>query len=715
MSQEDKVVYLHPPMTTEPTAEQEAFLRVRQQVLGHLGELLAAMLDQVDDALFERAEKAEHPQLQGAFFTAMRQIRLSRRRVEADFLAALEQEFARFNRRGSQAQPRPAAAPISEDSLTLLDNEALEQSIAVDGMVAKTKLREARRLEQLLRCLEALFPHQHIGDHHPLDPARIVQAFVGATAEVEMEIAPRLILFKLFDTQVLGSIGGLYEGVCQLLLQAGVRPAPARPRNTAEAAERQEAPQSLPVAPSRQATLPLQEGLRRLFAEQALASVNWLSGADAAEASPAAASLDEVVGALSLLQRHAGVTVGQEVKQALGQYLPLGIGGARQQVGSLEGAAIDIVGMLFDVILEDPRLPPRIKALLARLQIPVLKVALLDGAFFSSKQHPARRLINEMARAATGWVEPEQFEHDALYSQIKRAVERILNEFDADPQVFSEVLDDFLIFQEEEQERARLVEERTRQAAEGQAKVEAAKAHVSATVQQRLQAPNLPEVVRQLLAGAWSKVLFLAYLKAGEDGAEWQQQLSVTDRLIASVRPPASVEARRAQLLEIPLLLQDLRDGLNAILFNPFEMEQFFKQLELEHVRCLTAAPEQAEADSTAAPPVEPAAAVPPAPAEADADLAEHGQQVDQLPLGTWLEFEHSADSRVRTKLSARVSDGQQLIFVNRAGFKMYQRSREELARELRDGRAVVLDDEQLFDKALEAVIADLRRARAKL
>jgi hypothetical protein len=64
---------------------------------------------------------------------------------------------------------------------------------------------------------------------------------------------------------------------------------------------------------------------------------------------------------------------------------------------------INLIAMVFECILEDRNVPDSLKALIARLQIPMLKVAVLDKSFFSRTSHPARRLLNEIAEAAMGW------------------------------------------------------------------------------------------------------------------------------------------------------------------------------------------------------------------------------------------------------------------------------------------------------------------------
>lgn len=718
MSQEDNVVYLkNSSAAARSVVEHEVYMRIRQRTVSQLASALALMLDSVDDALFERADKAGSSQAQEEFFMAMRQLRLGRRDLEDSFRATLENGFKRLQA-GSGSSPAPISS--SDPDLALLDNEALEEAIAVDGMVAKMRAREALRLAHLQAGLAKLFPRQTVDERNsPLDPGQIVGAFASSAAQLNIALNPRLILYKLFDKHVLGALSGLYEEIDRLLVQAGLRSTASRARpassqnQAATRSDKQQLRQYHSVHPW--GTAPLLESLRQLLAEEAVIGLDAAPPSDG-NASPVAgpaASLSDLVGALSLMQREVGASVAAEprLKQTLDQLLADGQA-ERKQIGALESAAIDIVELLFEAILDDPQLPPLIKALLARLQIPVLKVAFLDGAFFGNRQHPARRLINEMARAALGWVEPTHLERDPLYRRIENIVERILSEFGDDGQLFDELLDEFLAFQEQERERARLVEERARQAAEGKAKVESAKARVDAELQQRVSGRRLPRVVHQLLDDAWSKVLFLSCLKADEDSSEWQRQLAVVDRLIVSVEPKATAEARRQLLTEIPVLLHELREGLNAILFNPFEMTKLFKLLEAEHVRCLTTTA-TGEALEGAPPVVAEASSGESSTPAASDDLQEYLQQLEAIAIGSWFEFGQGRGGRVRGKLSARLGDGRRLIFVNRSGFKVMDCTPEELAVELRDGKAMMLDDGQLFDKALEAVITSLRRAQA--
>jgi len=94
----------------------------------------------------------------------------------------------------------------------------------------------------------------------------------------------------------------------------------------------------------------------------------------------------------------SGIPVGQHNVLRDLQASPLG-----KKVSQLESMTIELVAMLFDFIFETKDLPDGIKALLARLQIPVLKAAMLDSAFFAKKSHPSRLLVNALAEAGLGW------------------------------------------------------------------------------------------------------------------------------------------------------------------------------------------------------------------------------------------------------------------------------------------------------------------------
>ncbi|WP_280633894.1 DUF1631 family protein [Pseudomonas fluorescens] len=84
--------------------------------------------------------------------------------------------------------------------------------------------------------------------------------------------------------------------------------------------------------------------------------------------------------------------------------------------------------------------------------------------------------------------------------------------------------------------------------------------------------------------------------------------------------------------------------------------------------------------------------------------------QVDQLHLGSWVEFQEDDDNALRCKLAAIIEATGKYVFVNRTGLKVLEHSRTSLALEFRRGAARLLDDTLLFDRALESVLGNLRQ-----
>src|SRR5690606_13879895 len=199
---------------------------------------------------------------------------------------------------------------------------------------------------------------------------------------------------------------------------------------------------------------------------------------------------------------------------------------------------------------------PSLRALIGRLQIPMLKVAVIDKSFFSRGSHPARRLLNEIASAALGWGGRDDYQRDSLYIRVEQIVQRLLNDFVDDPTIFSELLADFLAFTSDERRRSELLEQRTRDAEEGRARAELARLEVEHALNERLLGKTLPEVVVRLLQEAWSKVLLLTCLKHGTQSEQWHAALATMDDLVWSVTPNDDPESREQLLELVPRLLK---------------------------------------------------------------------------------------------------------------------------------------------------------------
>ncbi|MBT9530812.1 MAG: DUF1631 domain-containing protein [Pseudomonas sp.] len=769
----NKVAPQHPPIS--PVGRLPvALTQVRDKAAQQLKQALQGLFDSADDSLFEMADRATSNVEQNAFFEAMRDLRLKRKTIERGFLQKIFESFATLNQ--YEIGKAPLLDAVSFEGLSLVQEDQLEEAVAVDAMVSKVLNRDGVALGHLTTRLNTLVSKKVDDRSNPLGPRALCEAFLDACRDLGVEIKVKLIIFKLFEKSVLGDLDQLYAEVNQLLITAGVLPdlksAPPRRNSERSAPGRSVRSEGGSVAADSSGSFG-QDGMQEVFGvlQSLLAEVRG-SGLPAREL-PAGAvpiSSNDLMRLLShIQQRLPGQSAAAADEFDLRNQLESLLGrasaksGKARVVGEVDEDVINLVSMLFEFILDDRTLPDSLKALIARLQIPMLKVAVLDKTFFSRGSHPARRLLNEIASAALGWVDQDDAQRDTLYQRIDQVVQRLLNDFVDDPAIFAELLAEFVAFTGDERRRSDLLEQRTRDAEEGRAKSEMARQQVELALNQRLLGKTLPEAVVRLLQEAWSKVLMLTCLKHGVASSQWQAVLVTMDELVWSVEPHDDPQARLRLLELVPGLLRSLREGLDSAGIDPFVTSEFFTRLEVLHVqafqrfkRAMPAVVENAEASvptlAEEAVQVLPAADVAsvlpllelPASAElepvdepamvevveeiillapgerreqeVEAHLADDDEallQVDGLRVGSWVEFQEDEEHKLRCKLAAVIKPTGKFIFVNRTGMKVLEKTRMGLAVEFRRNAIRLLDDALLFDRALESVIGNLRRLKA--
>ncbi|WP_213875323.1 DUF1631 domain-containing protein [Pseudomonas sp. dw_358] len=720
-------------------------LQVRDKSALQLKQGLHALFDNADDTLFEMADKAKNNVEQSTFFEAMRDLRLKRKSIERGFLEKLFEAFVRIGQYEGAELPLPE--PMSYDKLALVPNDELERTVALDAMVSKVYKRDGLALSQLTSRINMLVPKRLEDSSNPLGPSQLCEFFLQAGRSLGVEIKVKLIILKLFDKYVLSDTDHLYAEANNLLIASGVLPdlkaAPSR-----RAADRSKPPAAAPVIPrssddamtgalsASERVAQIDEGVQEVFGSlQGLLHdlrgtvAPKLEAATSSDAQPI--STNDLLRLLSHLQQYVPSPQAVEaplddydLRQQLEQLLTrVSVkSGKFRVVGTIDEDVINLVAMLFDFILQDRNLPDSLKALIGRLQIPMLKVAVVDKSFFSRGNHPARRLLNEIASAAMGWGNRDDYQRDSLYSRIEQIVQRLLNDFVDDPALFNELLVDFLAFNNDERRRSELLEQRTRDAEEGRARAGLARHIVEQELNRRLLGKTLPQVVVQLLQEAWSRVLLLTCLKHGASSPEWKAGLETMDQLIWSVERHDDPQERLRLLELVPSLLKSLRDGLTSSAFDPFATSQFFNRLEALHVQAFhhdIMQPEVANAavrEGTMVEVLEEIVLAAPGesmPLESQVRLADDDLsllQVDKLRPGCWVEIQEDEENVLRCKLTTIIEQTGKYIFVNRTGMKVLEKTRMGLAVEFRRGTIRILDDALLFDRALESVVSQLRQ-----
>jgi hypothetical protein len=252
--------------------------------------------------------------------------------------------------------------------------------------------------------------------------------------------------------------------------------------------------------------------------------------------------------------------------------------------GRLDHMVIDVVGSLFEQILSDPKVPPQMARLLAQLQLPVLRVALGDPTFFSSRRHAVRRFVNRLASLACAF---EDFSEDpgrAFLMHTRELVQDVVSgDFDR-MDVYERKLDTLAQFIAD-QTAASLNEQ-------GDAAGLLARKETDLRLQQRymqqlqiaLGPVPMQGFLRDFLAQVWSQAIVLAARNEAPERALRLRQLG--RELVLSVQPKGSLQ-RKAFLGALPGLMRTLSEGLDLIAWPEAARKAFFAELLPAHAESL--------------------------------------------------------------------------------------------------------------------------------
>ena len=229
---------------------------------------------------------------------------------------------------------------------------------------------------------------------------------------------------------------------------------------------------------------------------------------------------------------------------------------------SSEKATIEIVALMFQSILAEDRIPPAIRVWFARLQMPVLRVAISEPEFFGSLQHPARRLIDRMGSCVLGF--DATVSGGALEIEIKRIVQVIEQYPETGRRVFQLVYDEFQKFLSKflsgQGSAARVV-------SIAQQMEQKETMAIQYTIEMRSMLNDMPvrEEIREFLFKVWAEVLAIAAMKNGPQHEDTIRLKQAAADLVwaASAKPNRNDRAR--VIADLPKLLQLLRLGMSML------------------------------------------------------------------------------------------------------------------------------------------------------
>jgi len=228
----------------------------------------------------------------------------------------------------------------------------------------------------------------------------------------------------------------------------------------------------------------------------------------------------------------------------------------------VERATIEIVALLFQSILTEERIPSAVRVWFARLQMPVLRVAVGEPDFFATVDHPARRLIDRMGACVMGFDATTKAVGDVLEKEIKRVVQVVEAYPDTGRRVFQTVLTEFEKFLEHYFKNENEASKKGVSLAQQVEQRETLAIQYTIELRKMLNEVPVQEGVREFLFHVWADVLAMAAVKHGIQSDATKDMKRAAADLIWSASAKVSREERAEVIRRLPPLLKMLREGM---------------------------------------------------------------------------------------------------------------------------------------------------------
>jgi len=592
----------------------------------------------LEERLFDLADNASNNQDQVRLFEIQKSFKKHQDDLIRYFCGSVGESYIKFKK--NTLDTHTEGEHSQRDSLSLLENEKLEESIAISSIALRADNVYAELIWKLNQRYSVLRGGAKVDESsNPSSPIQFCEGLRRALTLMELDVNAKVLAYKAFDKFFIPQLGSLLEDINDYLASEGLLPnlqftpdvdrsfipVPSgagaidgrnsaatenfSPANPAQGVSNLQGLVQGGAQNSAQYQGNLVNAIREL--QNHLAHESLIPGAQGGNSGVSSAmspsfasggartapvySSEQLVGALQNMQADAlSITSAADFANGdLTALNPQGIATTSsqltrqlQQENDEDGAVdhtdmhtIDLVGMLFEYMLADDNLPPSVKALLSYLHTPFLKMAFIDKDFFEQSDHPARLLLNNLAEAGTKWVSIDGSSQYEIYPKIKSVVSQLLEKFENDVRIFAELLMDFNTYTKKISRRQELMERRALEKVQGEEKLREVKMQVNREVRARTDNKQLPSAVLLLLLQPWSDYLSFSLLRYGENSESWREGLDLIDEILWSIEPKESNEDKTRQVEVVENIAELLEQGFDNIGYDQVKAKKLLDAL----------------------------------------------------------------------------------------------------------------------------------------
>ena len=708
---------------TQLSAEILATLHgCRDLLIEGAARVLTRHAEGMENALLSMADRSPLLETRNSYYDAQRVLN----RQANELLSACKDAYCKGFDDFAHNRETPAASDSSLE-LSLVDDHDFEITLAVDKATSRMRFNCAEELVALDARIAHLLGRSDLAENeNPLGPRALCQALLDGITRMQLDQNVRVVLLNQFDLVLTTELAHIYQSINTHLIDRGIKPnlkVGAKNRGQSAATTQSGAggtAQSLAGQPA--------NDLFKLFEQLAHGTGGGGSGmvGGGGAGGMAAGGMPgfSLVDSLGQLQSGAAMMLPGGVRYELPlleaatvqnvlrnlQQSPV-----MQAASPLDAVLVDAVAMLFDVVFDENSIPDHLKAQIGRLQIPVLKAAMLDRNFFLQPNHPVRRMLDAIAKLSVHL--PDNEAGHARLEAISQVITRVLDAFEKDIAVFGDAAKELEAMGAELEETLEETVDVSLQQDIAQIKqaerAELAPVIVHDFINRALKEQPVDEIVREFLRRDWAQLLTVDFVNEGEQGAHFNSHVETMRELVWSVQPKSDMDARLMLVRILPGLLKRLREGVAEIELSQKLTDRFFATLVILHANAVRPnaqpvplpeiTPEEiGEYTTPLAAEVAPAAEVEPAAPEVEDEFTMRARELNK---GDWVEFHYDDGTFRWARLGWASSIKSTYLFSDQDGMNSFSISVNRLASKLRSGEAVVVERKSITESAFGKLV----------
>ena len=509
----------------------------------------------------------------------------------------------------------------------------LEQLEQMDELELRERVETARALQKMQRLVEVPLAHltarlgdlfgldQLTSDHNVLRPESFVQELLSLMKDLRVPAEVRLIWLAPMSQSLGEGLAGLYPKWAaglqvRRVLTAESSPLPPEPFSDFRGTRADGLPEDAvrrDWTPAYRETVLTLDRLRQLMtgqlealaAEPAPMSDGVLlpyKGVKSAFENTVPAALDalqEMHQLDELTQRmhqtpDPGAIVAPET--ALREHMIL-------QASSMgQVLSLEVVSLMLDRLAGDTRLLAPVRSVLHRLEPALLRLVLVDPRFFMDKQHPARRLLQEVSQKGMAFCSVDDPDYKVYIRSLHRHLGPLTNGVIQSSEPFQSALTGLLSEWDDPAAQAAIASQiQSVVAVLSYAEKRNALAEQMSNRLKGIPAVHkIPPAVLDFLTGPWSVVMAEAELKDRTGADDPGGYKGLVSELLWSAQPDLTRRDIDRLTKMVARLLSGLREGLRLIGYPSIKTSAFFDVLMKLHQQAFRSGPLEAQESAPA-------------------------------------------------------------------------------------------------------------------